>query len=176
MYENLNGVRYYRPQMMAAAHDNSGAPEGFAPMAPFGPYHELVGPIYYSLAQPATVIGLRIAQKHRNRSSVPMMHGGMVAMLIDTACTWAAKHSRDPPLSLLTTNLSINLVGNAGPGEWVEVHVDIVKSGRRIVFADCFCWCRGQRIAQASAQLAVMGEAPPDAPTYLRSTNLKETS
>ena len=134
-------------------------------MPPFGPYHEMVGPIYYSLLHPATVIGMRVQEKHRNRAKAAMMHGGMVATLIDTAFTWAGKQSQEPPIRLLTTNLSVNLIGNASPGDWVEAHVDVVKSGRRIVFADCFVWCKDRRIAQASGQMAVMGLAADDSPT-----------
>src|SRR5205085_2434792 len=89
----LNVVRHYRPTMLSDNLPETGAPAGFVPMPPFGPYHELVGPMYYSLRSPTGVIGLRVEEKHRNRSATPMMHGGMVATLVDTACTWAARHS-----------------------------------------------------------------------------------
>ena len=135
-------------------------------MPPFGPFHELLGPMYYSLLKPTTVVGLRVEEKHRNRSSTPMMHGGMVATLVDTACTWAGRHSQQPVVSLVTTNLTLNLVGNASPGEWVEARVDVLKSGRRVVFLNCTVWCGERLIAQASAQFQVMGEAPAGSPTY----------
>ena len=142
------------------------APEGFAPMTPFGPFHELVGPIYYSLREPATVIGMRVQEKHRNRSPSPMMHGGMLAMLIDTACTWAGRHAYQPAASCVTTNLTVNLVGNATPGDWVEAHVEVVKAGRRVIFLNCHVLCGDRRMAQASAQFQVLGEAAPGMPTY----------
>lgn len=137
-------------------------------MPPFGPYHELVGPLYYRVDKPTTVIGMRVEEKHRNRNSNPMMHGGMIATLVDTACTWTGRHSQEPPVSLVTTNLSINLIGNASPGEWVETEVEILKSGRRVVFTQCIVRCGARVVAQASAQFQVMGPAAPGSPTYRR--------
>jgi len=142
------------------------APSGFALMPPFGPFHELVGPMYYSLRAPTSVVGLRVQEKHRNRSPNPMMHGGMMAALIDTACTWAGRHSQEPSVSTVTTNLTVNLIGNAAPGDWVEARVDVLKSGRRVVFMNCDVWCGDRRIAQGSAQFQVLGPAAPGMPTY----------
>jgi uncharacterized protein (TIGR00369 family) len=135
----------------------SDVPEGFEPMPPFGPFHELVGPIFVKRTASGHAVGVRMQEKHRNRS--PNMHGGMLCMLIDTAFTWACKHSRDPALRTVTTQLSVNLAGNAEVGDWIEVHTDIVRSGRRVVFANCFVWSKERRIAQASAQFQVLGEA-----------------
>ena len=87
-----------------------------------------------------------------------MVHGGMIAMLADTAFTWANKYSRDPPLKLLTTQLTVSLIGKAKPGDWIEARVDVVRAGRRVVFSNCFIWVGGERIAQATAQFQVIGE------------------
>lgn len=134
-------------------------PAGFEPMPPFGPFHELTGPFYLKSTPVGPLIGLRMHEKHRNLS--PGMHGGMLSMLIDTAFTWACKYSREPAIRVLTTQLSVNFVGTAEVGDWIEVQTDIVRSGRRVVFANCFVWCRDRRIAHASAQFQVMGEGPP---------------
>lgn len=133
-------------------------PPGFEPLPPFGPFHELTGPFHVRETPEGHVIGLRMAEKHRNLS--PGMHGGMVCMLIDTAFTWACKYSRQPTLKVLTTQLSVSFVGSAEVGDWVEARTDIVRSGRRIVFANCFVWCRDRRIAQASTQFQVMDPQP----------------
>jgi acyl-coenzyme A thioesterase PaaI-like protein len=54
-------------------------PAGFTEMQPFGPFHELVGPMYEMIRDGRSVIGLRIGEKHRNLG--PAMHGGMYLML-----------------------------------------------------------------------------------------------
>ena len=140
----------------AATH---GVPDGFERMPPFGPFHELVGPIYFKRTVEGFSIGLLAEEKHRNKGD--MVHGGMIAMLADTAFTWANKYSRDPPLKLLTTQLTVSLIGKAQPGDWIEARVDVVRAGRRVVFSNCFIWVGGERIAQATAQFQVMGEYSP---------------
>ena len=131
-------------------------PEGFELMPAFGPFHEMVGPTWYRKSERGQVVGMRVREQHRNLGQ--MMHGGMVCMLADTAITWASKHSRKPALKVLTTSLTVNFLGNAQPGDWVEAHVDVLRSGKRVVFSDCLIWANGQRIAQASAQFQVTGQ------------------
>ncbi|CAB3721802.1 PaaI family thioesterase [Paraburkholderia rhynchosiae] len=140
-----------------ADHDGDDRiPEGFQLMPTFGPFHELVGAIWYRKNERGHVVGMRMREKHRNLGQ--MMHGGMVCMLADTAITWASKYSRQPALKVLTTNLTVNFLGGAQPGDWVEAHVDVLRSGKRVVFSDCLIWANGQRIAQVSAQFQVMGQ------------------
>jgi uncharacterized protein (TIGR00369 family) len=136
--------------------DGDVIPEGFELMPAFGPFHEMVGPTWYRKSERGQVVGMRVREQHRNLGQ--MMHGGMVCMLADTAITWASKHSRKPVLKVLTTSLTVNFLGNAQPGDWVEAHVDVLRSGKRVVFSDCLIWANGQRIAQASAQFQVMGQ------------------
>lgn len=124
-------------------------------MPPFGPFHELVGPIYYKKTEEGYAIGFLAETKHRNRGD--MIHGGMIAMLADTAITWANKHSRQPAPSALTTNLSISMMGKAKPGDWIEARVEVIRAGRRLLFSNCFIWANDQRIAQATGQFLVVG-------------------
>lgn len=133
-------------------------PPGFELMPPFGPFHELVGPIYVKPARlddGSFVFGMPVQAKHRNAG--PIMHGGMMGMLLDTAFTWAMKYSQSEPMSGVTTNLSINLIGISKPGDWLEVVVDAVKPGKRVTFLSAFVWVSGKRIAQGMAQFQVMG-------------------
>jgi uncharacterized protein (TIGR00369 family) len=132
-------------------------PEGYEQMPIFGPFHEALGPMYVKRQEAGHVVGLRVEDKHRNRGQ--MMHGGMICTLADTATHWAAKHAREPILKVLTTGLSVNLMGNAKPGEWVEAHAKVLRAGRSIVFADCLITCAGRVVAQATAQFQIVPEA-----------------
>lgn len=131
-------------------------PTGFEPMPPFGPFHELTGPIYVKKTEAGYAIGLLVEEKHRNKGQ--MVHGGMISMLADTACTWASKYSREPAVKVVTSHLSVGFTGNALPGDWLEARVEVVKSGRRVVFSNCFIWSKGKCIAHATAQFQVVGE------------------
>ena len=125
-------------------------PEGFELMPPYGRFGEFIGPIYWKEVDGAMVIGLRVEEHHCGIA--PFLHGGMVASLVDTAFTWATRRLYDASLGIVTTNLSIDYIGGAGPGDWVEARVDVVRSGKRLTFLSCFVWKGEERIARASAQ------------------------
>jgi uncharacterized protein (TIGR00369 family) len=131
-----------------------GVPGGFEEMPTFGPFHAHLGPMYFKRCEDLMVVGLRVEDKHRNRGQ--MMHGGMICTLADTASHWAAKNARQPASMMLTTGLSVNLMGNAAPGEWVEARVEVLRAGRSIVFTNCQICCGDKTIAQASAQFQVI--------------------
>ncbi|WP_233810549.1 PaaI family thioesterase [Paraburkholderia sp. HP33-1] len=137
------------------AGDEAHIPEGFALMPAFGPFHQMFGPTYFRKSEHGHVIGMYVREAHRNLGQ--MMHGGAVCMLVDTAITWASKHSREPAVKVLTTGLTVNFMGNAEPGDWVEARVDVLRSGRRVIFSDCQIWANARCIAQASGQFQVMG-------------------
>ena len=142
---------------LAEAEPRAMPPEGYEQMPIFGPFHEALGPMYVKRAKVGHVVGLLVEDRHRNRGQ--MMHGGMICTLADTATHWAAKHAREPVLKLLTTGLSVNLMGNAKPGEWVEAHAEVMRAGRSIVFANCLITCAGRVVAQATAQFQIVPEA-----------------
>jgi uncharacterized protein (TIGR00369 family) len=121
-------------------------PEGYEQMPIFGPFHEAQGPMYVKRTGTGHIVGMLVEDKHRNRGQ--MMHGGMICTLADTATHWAAKHAREPKLKVLTTGLSVNLIGNAKPGEWVEAHAEVVRAGRSVVFATCLIKCGDRVVAQ----------------------------
>lgn len=131
-------------------------PDGFELLEPFGPFSELIGPLYMKWTEEQCIVGMRVEEKHRNRFQA--VHGGMICTLIDTATAWASKLSRSPSIRVVTTNLTVNFIGNAGPGEWVEARVKVLSSGRRVVFSECLVWCDDRVIAQASAQFVPIGE------------------
>jgi uncharacterized protein (TIGR00369 family) len=141
---------------LADAEPAAMPPEGFEQMPIFGPFHEALGPMFVKREKAGHVVGMRVEDKHRNRGQ--MMHGGMICTLADTATHWAAKHAREPILKVLTTGLSVNLMGNAKPGEWVEAHAEVLRAGRSIVFANCLITCAGRVVAQATAQFQIVPE------------------
>jgi uncharacterized protein (TIGR00369 family) len=132
-------------------------PPGFELMPAFGPLHETVGPIYIKAADKGWIAGMRIEQRHHNAG--PMMHGGMMAFFVDTAFTYACKWAGDPPLKVVTTNLSIDFAGSASAGDWIEAHVDLMRVGKRVAFVNCFVFKGEQRIARANASFQVLGSS-----------------
>ena len=131
-------------------------PDGFSDTPPFGPFDELVGPMYVRRTEEGFAIGLLADERHRNRGD--MVHGGMIAMLADSVHMGRQVLAREPPLALVTTQLSLSLIGKARPCEWIEARVDVIRAGRRAVFSNCFIWAGGKRVAQATAQFQVVDQ------------------
>ena len=130
-------------------------PAGFALMPTMGLFHDFVGPVYVKQDDTRIVAGLMIEERHCNLGG--NIHGGMVGTLVDSAFAYAVRKSQDPPVRGVTTTMAIDFIGTAEPGQWIEAHVDVVRSGRRVVFLNCFVWCEANRIARASATFQVVG-------------------
>lgn len=84
-------------------------------------------------------------------------HGGILATLVDTALGYSIAFSTRPPTGLVTANLSLDFAGTAKVGDWLEVHVDVQRAGRRLAFANCYVMNDEQRIVRASAVFLVAG-------------------
>lgn len=128
----------------------SNVPEHFELMPPFGPLHEMVGPIYVKGPERGWIAGMRVEQRHHNKG--PILHGGMMAFFVDTAFTYVCSRLRDPTLKgCLTTHLSMNFIGTATAGDWIEALVDPIRVGKRVAFLNCLVVKGAERIASASA-------------------------
>ena len=109
-------------------------PEGFVLFARISPFTEMVGPLYSKGEGRQRVIGLRAERKHCNtRGSV---HGGVLATLADTSMGYTIAFLHSPPKSLVTASLTIDYAGSASDGDWLESHVDVLKTGNRLAFAN----------------------------------------
>ena len=64
--------------------------------------------------------------------------------------------SRDQPVPMITASLTIDYVGVAKLGDWVEVHTDVQKVGRSMAFANCYFIVNDKRIARASGVFNVL--------------------
>ncbi|MCX7141588.1 MAG: PaaI family thioesterase [Proteobacteria bacterium] len=128
-------------------------PQGFKPLFRTSPVLDMIGPLYSSGEGGQLAVGLRAEAKHCNSRGT--VHGGILATLADVALGYTMAFSTDPPGRLVTANLSIDYVGTAKAGDWLEAHVDIQKQGSRLSFANCYILVDGQRIVRASAVFAV---------------------
>jgi uncharacterized protein (TIGR00369 family) len=129
-------------------------PPGFEILKPTSPFHELVGPLYEKRDGGTLVIGMLVAEKHRNRRGI--VHGGMICTLADFAMGYAATTATGSPRKVVTTNLSVDFAGNAGPGDWIEAHIDVMRPGNRVSFVNCFVYHGAARIARASATFLIL--------------------
>jgi len=134
-------------------------PPGFEPLQRNSPFNTLVGPLYTKGEGEARTIGLLAAEKHCN--SRGMVHGGLLATLADLALGYTIAYLSHQPRSAVTATLTIDFVGSAKAGDWLEVRTDVQKSGGRLTFANCYVHVGDVRIARASAVFASAGERRP---------------
>ena len=57
---------------------------------------------------------------------------------------------------LLTVNLSIDFLGIARPGAWLEIVSDVIKAGRSLCFVECKVTADGEICARATATFKVV--------------------
>jgi uncharacterized protein (TIGR00369 family) len=132
----------------------SDIPAGFEPIEPFGQFHELIGPLYAKRDGESLVVAMRVEEKHGNRGR--SLHGGMLCALADTAMTYACALRREADTGAVTTSLSIEMLGAARPGDWVEAEVDMMRAGKRVMFVNAFVRRGSERIARASATFQIV--------------------
>lgn len=132
-------------------------PDGYRLLFRSSPFLDATGPYFYRSLEKGFKVGMRITEKHTNASGT--MHGGLIATLADVSLGYVTATSNEPPLRMMTANLSIDFVGTAKLGEWVEAGVDVIKTGTRLAFASALISAEGRPVARASAVFAVMGSA-----------------
>jgi len=131
-------------------------PPGFKLLQRSSPFSALVGPLYTKGEGAERMIGLLAEDKHCNSRGI--VHGGLLATLADLALGYTIAFLSDPPRSAVTASLTIDYVGSARVGDWLEVHTDVQKSGGRLTFANCYVHAGNARIVRASAVFASSGE------------------
>ncbi|MEO8114505.1 MAG: PaaI family thioesterase [Phenylobacterium sp.] len=129
-------------------------PAGFAPHDRKSHLTDPWEPLYSRKAEGAVVLGLRASDAHTN--SRGFVHGGLLAALADNAmglsCGWRLGHTG----GLVTVNLTVDFLGTALKGQWLEFDTVFVKPGSTLCFAQAFVTADGQPCARANAVFRVL--------------------
>lgn len=132
-------------------------PEHFSPLFRSSPFLDVLGPLYCcedtSTADARWVLGMMVDTKHCNGRGT--LHGGVISSLADAALGYNAAFTHSPPQGLVTASLNVEFTGKAEEGDWLEVHCDIYKRGRSLVYGHAFFWCDARRIAHTSGVFLV---------------------
>jgi acyl-coenzyme A thioesterase 13 len=132
---------------------STGPADGFAPLCRTSPFLDRTGPFYSKGKGAGMVVGLRALEHHMNARA--LVHGGVLMTLADIALGYAMATTEEPPLGLITSNLSADIAGSAKLGDWIEARVDIQKIGRTLAFANAYLHVGEARIARVSGVFAV---------------------
>ncbi|WP_137939778.1 PaaI family thioesterase [Chitinivorax sp. B] len=135
-------------------------PDGFEPFIGASPFVRHLGEVFVSYEGDCRVLAVRIAPHHHNMHGVA--HGGMLLTLADTALGINLSTSQEPPVSVVTANLSAEFLEPARPLDWVEAHVEILRTGKRLAFAEVRLSTAGRLLLRASATFAVVASIRPE--------------
>ncbi len=129
-------------------------PVGFSAHDRKSPLTDPWEPLYSRKAERAVVLGLRAGPAHTN--SRGFVHGGLISALADNAmglsCARASGHSG----GFVTVTLSVDFLGTAFEGQWLEFDTVFVKPGKSLAFAQAFVTADGQPCARANAVFKVL--------------------
>ncbi|MDN5918380.1 MAG: PaaI family thioesterase [Pseudonocardia sp.] len=128
-------------------------PDGFTRVQRRSPFLDLLGELHVLDDDGQPVYGLRIRPEHANNRGAA--HGGVLMTLADLVLGYTTAFASDPPLPLTTASMSVDFVGAAQVGEWLEGRAEIVRTGRSLAFATCYLTVGDRRVVRASSVLAV---------------------
>ena len=128
-------------------------PAGFAPHSRTSPLTAPWEPIFARSLDDRIVLGLRVREEHCN--SRGMVHGGLIAALADNAMGLSLgtvlKAEGATIDGLVTTTLSLDFLGKADLGQWLEFDTDFVHAGGSQGVSQALVRADGAVIARANA-------------------------
>ena len=132
--------------MSAASSD---PPEGFAPHFRKSPVTGPWEPLFSRRVEGTVQIGTWLREAHCN--SRGFLHGGVIAALADNAMGLSCGASLPSVNGLVTVSLSLDYVGSAKLGQWLQIEPRVLRAGKSMAFADALVTADGEVIARASA-------------------------
>jgi uncharacterized protein (TIGR00369 family) len=143
--------------MMDAANLDE-IPGGFSPHARKSPLTDPWEPLYARPGADRLVLGVRVRPQHCNSRNMP--HGGFLAALADNAMGLSLGVNlasvRQPAGGLVTVSLTLDYLGAAKLGQWLEFDTDFVKLGRSICFTEATVRADGTPVARARATFKLL--------------------
>jgi uncharacterized protein (TIGR00369 family) len=124
-------------------------PEGFSAHFRKSPVTDPWEPLFSRQVDGALQIGLYLREAHCN--SRGFLHGGVIAALADNAMGLSCRKALDSVRGLVTISLTVDYVGAAKVGQWLQIEPRVLRTGRSMSFADALVTAEGALIARANA-------------------------
>jgi uncharacterized protein (TIGR00369 family) len=105
-------------------------------------------PIYARSSSRGVTLAIRASAAHAN--SRGFVHGGLITALADNAMGLSCGQAVGNTGSLVTVSLTIDFVGSAMVGEWLEIRSEVVKAGKSLCFASALALADDSVCARAS--------------------------
>ena len=135
-----------------------GPAPGFLPHDRKSPLTDPWEPLYARTTGDRVILGLRAADAHTN--SRGFVHGGLISALADNAMGLSCARTLGHLGGLVTVNLTLDFLGAAYQGQWLEFDTVFVKPGTTLCFAQALVSADGKPCARANAVFRVVGRQP----------------
>jgi acyl-coenzyme A thioesterase PaaI-like protein len=139
---------------MTMTQDTLAPPQGFAAHSRTSPLTAPWEPIFARPTDGALILGVFVREAHCN--SRGFAHGGLIGALADNAMGLSCGRRLGGAARLVTVSLSVDFLGRAQIGQWLEFDTVFVKPGGTLCFAQAFVTADGQPCARADAVFRVM--------------------
>lgn len=129
-------------------------PEEFLPHFRRGPVTDPWEPLFSRRVDGTVQIGLHLREPHCN--SRGLLHGGVIAALADNAMGLSCGATLPSMQGLVTVSLSVDYVGAAKIGQWLQIEPRVLRTGKSMGFADALVKAGDGVIARANATFRVL--------------------
>jgi uncharacterized protein (TIGR00369 family) len=130
-------------------------PGGFVPFAEQGPFLEHVGPVYMRAEGDDFVLGLRAEERHTNHRGT--IQGGLLSTFADFVLGRAIEADAEDGRDRATVSLTVDFLGPAKAGDWIESRSRVDRVGGTLAFADCALLVEDREIVRARAVWIAVG-------------------
>ena len=124
-------------------------PAGYTPFPEQGPFLEHVGPIHVRDGSDELILGLRAEERHANHRGT--VQGGLLSTFADFALGRAIDADAEDDKPRATVSLTVDFLGPAKPGDWIESRTRVDRVGGTLAFADCSLTVEGKEVVRARA-------------------------
>lgn len=132
-------------------------PPGFVESTRPSPLIDPWRPLYVAEYDDRAILALQVREAHCNSRGT--VHGGLYAALVDQAAGQSASIcilARGWPLrNLLTTSLTVDYLGPATIGQWLEFDTHFAEGGRSLWYTEVDITADGVTVARGRATFRV---------------------
>jgi len=132
-------------------------PKGFKPHTRRSPFTDPFEPLFARIDERQYALGTRLREVHCN--SRGLVHGGFIAAIADNAmglsCGLALTQGGRKVTGMVTVNLSVDYVGQAKVGDWLETDSTVVKLGGSLAFLETRLISGDTVVARANATFKI---------------------
>ena len=136
-------------------------PEGYVRATHGGAFAASPGPFHAQRGEREIRLGLRVEAWHLNTAGVA--HGGLVASLADLGLIHAVGMMREragqPRVPISAVTLSLDYVGPAPEGAWLEIRAKVTRMGGSLAFVEGVILADAARVGRASAVFSIRGSS-----------------